>query len=102
MKTLLALVLCALVVGCDESEPEPEMAELEANGDTVERACFSLASRGVDDNYSEAAHELADEAIESCGPAPVGDTGSVTYGACLAEQCNCSGVDPSTGAQVCE
>ena len=103
MKTLLtaALALVALT-GCDEqSEPEP-MAELEANGDTVERACWNIARDADTTSYSDASYEMAEQAVETCGPAPAGDVGSLAYYSCISEQCNCSGVNPSTGEWVCE
>jgi hypothetical protein len=85
----------------------------EPNGDTLERSCYTLlrcdvsSSSACDEERSDDAMELADEALMTCGAAPElpgleGEAAAVQWDDCIAEQCGCGGHDPATGARVCE
>lgn len=80
----------------------------ELNGETLERACYTLGRCEVADSpscseeRSDAAHEMSDEALATCGAPPDSEPLAVQWDECMAEQCGCSGRDPATGERVCE
>jgi hypothetical protein len=102
---------CSDDAGDDQADGEGDgegEGGTEPNGETTERACYIIAQCDVSamptcaDERSDDANEMAEQAKVTCGPAPTIDEQVPAWAMCMAEQCGCSGPDPSTGAQVCE
>lgn len=99
-----ALALLLALSACEaDDEPGPTEPALEANGDTRERACFTIyqcdhgsMAEECGIAWSDEAYQLSDEAQADCR----GEPSETAVGLCVAEGCGCE--LSSSGSQVCE